>query len=67
MGRQKGDDKRKAPTPESRRALVYLPCPACGRAVHLSDVTRVEDDPETYECPHCDARFLLVAPWEEGS
>jgi predicted RNA-binding Zn-ribbon protein involved in translation (DUF1610 family) len=47
---------------ESRRALVYLPCPVCRRAVQLSDKTRVEDDPETYECPNCGARFYLADP-----
>jgi predicted RNA-binding Zn-ribbon protein involved in translation (DUF1610 family) len=60
MGRHEGDDKRKAPTSEPRQALVYIPCPACGRTVHLSDATRVFDDPETYECPHCGARFYLT-------
>jgi predicted RNA-binding Zn-ribbon protein involved in translation (DUF1610 family) len=43
------------------RVLVYLPCPGCARAVLLSDETRVGDDPETYECPSCDARFVLSA------
>jgi predicted RNA-binding Zn-ribbon protein involved in translation (DUF1610 family) len=61
MGRHERDDQRTTPDPESaRRALVYMPCPACGRAVHFSHETRVEDDPETYECPHCGARVLLV-------
>lgn len=62
MGRHKGDDNHEALSADSRRVLVYLPCPACGRAVQLSGETRVEDDPETYECPSCDARFLLIEP-----
>jgi predicted RNA-binding Zn-ribbon protein involved in translation (DUF1610 family) len=62
MGRHKGDDKQQSPRADTRRALVYLPCPACRRAVQLADETRVEDDPETYECPSCGARFLLVEP-----
>ena len=41
---------------------VYLPCPACGRAVLLSDEARVAVDPQTYECPNCDARFYLEEP-----
>ncbi len=62
MGRREGDDKQQSPRAGSRQALVYLPCPACRRAVQLSDESRVEDDPETYECPSCGARFLLVEP-----
>jgi len=42
-----------------RGALVYLPCPGCRQAVLLSDETRVAEDPETYECPRCEARFIL--------
>jgi predicted RNA-binding Zn-ribbon protein involved in translation (DUF1610 family) len=60
MGRHEGNDKQQLPSADLRRALVYLPCPACGRAVQLSDDTRVDDDPETYECSSCGARFLLV-------
>jgi predicted RNA-binding Zn-ribbon protein involved in translation (DUF1610 family) len=63
MARRKGDTNEfEAEDPESRRVLVYLPCPVCRRAVQLSDKTRVEDDPETYECPNCGARFYLAAP-----
>jgi hypothetical protein len=63
MARRKGDSNEfEAEGTESRRALVYMPCPVCRRAVQLSDKSRVEDDPETYECPNCGARFYLVAP-----
>jgi predicted RNA-binding Zn-ribbon protein involved in translation (DUF1610 family) len=41
---------------DARRALVYVPCPACGRAVELSEENRAEGA-RTYECPNCGARF----------
>jgi predicted RNA-binding Zn-ribbon protein involved in translation (DUF1610 family) len=44
---------------EDARALVFVPCPDCGRGVRLSDDNRLADEPDTYECPSCDARFLL--------
>jgi len=62
MGRREGGNHHEAPSADSRRVFVYLPCPACERAVQLSVETRVEDNPETYECPSCSALFLLVEP-----
>jgi predicted RNA-binding Zn-ribbon protein involved in translation (DUF1610 family) len=44
---------------DQARSLIYMPCPACGRAVQLSDDNLAGGDPDTYECPNCGARFLL--------
>ncbi len=47
--------------PHRRRAgaaLVYVPCPACGRGVQLSDDNRATGDDE-YECPTCGARLVV--------
>jgi DNA-directed RNA polymerase subunit RPC12/RpoP len=63
MARRKGDNSEtEAHAPLRRRAVVYKPCAVCGRAVQLWDETRVQEDPETYECPHCGARFYLTPP-----
>ena len=47
--------------PEQARSLIYLPCPACGRAVQLSDDNRAGGEPDTYVCPSCAARFVLAS------
>jgi predicted RNA-binding Zn-ribbon protein involved in translation (DUF1610 family) len=39
-------------------ALVFVPCPACGRGVQLSDDNRASGDDE-YECPTCGARLVV--------
>ncbi|HEV2901620.1 MAG TPA: hypothetical protein VGW30_00010 [Gaiellaceae bacterium] len=44
---------------DAARALVYVPCPACGRAVQLSDDHRVANDADAYECPNCGARMVV--------
>jgi predicted RNA-binding Zn-ribbon protein involved in translation (DUF1610 family) len=44
---------------EIRRGLVYIPCPACGHAVLISEEGRIRDDPPTFECRSCGA-FLVV-------
>jgi predicted RNA-binding Zn-ribbon protein involved in translation (DUF1610 family) len=46
---------------EQARSLIYLPCPACGRAVQLSDDNRAGGEPDTYVCPSCAARFVVDA------
>jgi predicted RNA-binding Zn-ribbon protein involved in translation (DUF1610 family) len=55
---------REEPNTEARNAagkgaLIYVPCPECGRAVLLAD-SQVADEPETYECPTCGTRFASV-------
>ncbi|MGH3062712.1 MAG: hypothetical protein ACRDMK_00085 [Gaiellaceae bacterium] len=39
-------------------ALVFFPCPACGRGVQLSEENRATGDDE-YECPTCGARLVV--------
>jgi uncharacterized Zn finger protein len=39
--------------------LVYIPCPACGKPVLISEVGRIKDDPPTFECRSCGA-YLVV-------
>jgi hypothetical protein len=55
---------RKEPTPRTTqnaaRSLIFVPCPGCGRGVRLSDQHRVSDEPDTYECPACRARFYVA-------
>ncbi len=61
--REEDNDPKPSPSPsgsEQARALIYLPCPACGRAVQLSDENRVFGEPDTYVCPSCDNRFVLA-------
>jgi uncharacterized Zn finger protein len=48
-----------AASAEIRRGLVYIPCPACGRPVLISEEGRIADDPPTFECRSCGA-FLVV-------
>jgi predicted RNA-binding Zn-ribbon protein involved in translation (DUF1610 family) len=43
-------------------ARVYVPCPACGSAVLLGYENRASYDPDSYDCPSCDARLYLVEP-----
>jgi DNA-directed RNA polymerase subunit RPC12/RpoP len=57
MGRH--DDNAEQQHAERQRALVYLPCPACGSAVLLSDEVRVGEDPLTYRCAACGALLEL--------
>jgi predicted RNA-binding Zn-ribbon protein involved in translation (DUF1610 family) len=59
MANQEGDSDLERDGQSRRSVLVYLPCPACGRAVRLSDDSRVAREPETYACPNCGARFYL--------
>ena len=58
MASQEQDDSS-----ESRdaavRALVYVPCPACGRAVQLSEDNRLAGDEDVYACPNCGARLVV--------
>jgi predicted RNA-binding Zn-ribbon protein involved in translation (DUF1610 family) len=56
---EENDPKPSPPGSEQARALIYLPCPACGRAVQLSDENRVHGEPDTYVCPNCGNRFVL--------
>ncbi|HEX7255099.1 MAG TPA: hypothetical protein VF236_04155 [Gaiellaceae bacterium] len=58
MASRKGDNRARSGE-EAARALVYVPCPSCGRAVQLSDDNRDPDDPDAYECPNCRARLRL--------
>ena len=39
---------------------VYVPCPACGRGVQLSDANRLVDEDDVYECPRCGARLVVA-------
>ena len=54
-------EEHETPQPsDDARALIYVPCPACGKAVQLSEDNRVVDEPDTYGCPSCGARILLT-------
>jgi predicted RNA-binding Zn-ribbon protein involved in translation (DUF1610 family) len=59
MASEKHDDSRQS-RDDAARALVYVPCPACGKAVQLLDENRVVDEPDTYGCPNCGARLVLT-------
>jgi predicted RNA-binding Zn-ribbon protein involved in translation (DUF1610 family) len=48
-----------AASAEIRQGLVYIPCPACGRAVLISEQGRIEVDPPTVQCPSCGV-YLVV-------
>jgi uncharacterized Zn finger protein len=48
-----------ASSAEVKLGLVYIPCPACGKPVLISEVGRIKDDPPTFECRSCGA-FLVV-------
>ena len=39
-------------------ALVFVPCPACGRGVQLAENNRANGDDE-YECQTCGARLVV--------
>ncbi len=56
------EDNAERSTAERSRPLVYLPCPACGSAVLLSDDARVTGEPPAYECALCGALFELRPP-----
>jgi len=59
MASRENDSPRRPAS--AARALVYVACPDCGRAVRLSDDNRVPDGPDAYECPNCGARFVFAA------
>jgi predicted RNA-binding Zn-ribbon protein involved in translation (DUF1610 family) len=44
---------------EVRAGQVYIPCPACGKAVLISEPRRVQNDLPTYECPACGAHLVV--------
>jgi predicted RNA-binding Zn-ribbon protein involved in translation (DUF1610 family) len=48
-----------AASAEVRHGLVYIPCPACARAVLISEEGRIEEDPPTFECPSCGAILVV--------
>jgi predicted RNA-binding Zn-ribbon protein involved in translation (DUF1610 family) len=48
-----------AASAEVRLGLVYIACPACGKAVLISEEGRIEADPPTFECRSCGARLVL--------
>jgi predicted RNA-binding Zn-ribbon protein involved in translation (DUF1610 family) len=58
--REPDEYKVEAASAEIRRGLVYLPCPACGRAVLVSEEGRIRDDPPTFECRSCGALLRLA-------
>jgi predicted RNA-binding Zn-ribbon protein involved in translation (DUF1610 family) len=58
MASRKEEDAFHPQASEQARSLIYLPCPACGRAVQLSDDNRAAE-PDTYVCPSCAARFVV--------
>ena len=39
--------------------FVYVPCPACGRGVQLSNENRLAGEEDVYECPACGARLVV--------
>jgi predicted RNA-binding Zn-ribbon protein involved in translation (DUF1610 family) len=57
MASRKGEDRPRRE--RAAKALVYVPCPACGRAVQLSGDNRVPGEHDVYGCPHCGARLVL--------
>jgi predicted RNA-binding Zn-ribbon protein involved in translation (DUF1610 family) len=48
-----------AASAEVRLGFVYIPCPACGKAVLISEEGRIADDPPTLECRSCGAFLVL--------
>jgi len=58
MASQRRDDNPRRGNDNASR-LVYVPCPACGRGVRLSDENRIADDADAYECPACGARLVV--------
>jgi predicted RNA-binding Zn-ribbon protein involved in translation (DUF1610 family) len=57
MASHQPDDRPRRGEDASR--FVYVPCPACGRGVRLSDENRIADEDDTYECPACGARLVV--------
>ncbi len=56
MASQQHDDRARRGNDASR--FVYVPCPACGRGVQLSEENRLAED-DAYECPACGARLIV--------
>lgn len=48
-----------AASAEVRHGLVFIPCPACGKAVLISEEGRIQDDPPAFECRSCGALLVL--------
>jgi len=48
-----------AASAQVKLGLVYIPCPACGKPVLISEEGRIKHDPPTFECRSCGA-FLVV-------
>jgi predicted RNA-binding Zn-ribbon protein involved in translation (DUF1610 family) len=46
---------------DAGRALVWVPCPACGRGVRLFDENRVRGESDLYQCRRCRSRFAVSA------
>jgi predicted RNA-binding Zn-ribbon protein involved in translation (DUF1610 family) len=42
------------------RGRLYLPCPACRKAVSVARAARAEPEPPTYECPACGTTFVVL-------
>jgi DNA-directed RNA polymerase subunit RPC12/RpoP len=58
MASQQRDDEPGRRNDDASR-LVYVPCPACGRGVRLSDENRIAGEDDAYECPACGARLIV--------
>jgi transposase-like protein len=56
---KKDENEVEAASADVRRGFVYIPCPACGKPVLISEVGRISDDPPTFECRSCGA-YLVV-------
>jgi predicted RNA-binding Zn-ribbon protein involved in translation (DUF1610 family) len=48
-----------AASAEVKHGLVYVACPACGKAVLISEEGRIRHDPPTFECRSCGAFLVL--------
>jgi predicted RNA-binding Zn-ribbon protein involved in translation (DUF1610 family) len=59
MASRKQETETQPQDREQVRSLIYLPCPACGRAVQLTDDNRADGEPDTYVCPNCTARLVV--------
>jgi predicted RNA-binding Zn-ribbon protein involved in translation (DUF1610 family) len=57
MASQQRDDRPECGNRGSE--FVYVPCPACGRGVQLSDENRLAGEDDVYECPKCGARLVV--------
>jgi endogenous inhibitor of DNA gyrase (YacG/DUF329 family) len=51
-------DERPRRRTDDAPSLVFVPCPACGHGVQLSEDNRANGDDE-YECPTCGARLVV--------